>query len=104
MSNSVTIKAQTQNISDAVATLKKKINEIQNIVVALNRAEKQLSSYWSGGAHDDFETAFQSDINEIGKFLKEARDYQRDLEEIVKNYEENEEELVQKLSNRSYGK
>lgn len=104
MSNHVTIKAQTQSISDAVTTLKQKINEIQNVVVALNRAEKQLSSYWSGGAHDEFEAAFQSDINEIGKFLKEARNYQRDLEEIVKNYEENEEQLTQRLNNRSYGK
>lgn len=104
MSNSVNIKAETKSISDAVATLKKKINEIQQIVTALNRAEKQLSSYWSGGAHDDFEAVFQSDINEIGKFLKEARNYQRDLEEIVKSYEENEEELTKRLSNRSYGK
>lgn len=101
MSNGVNVKAQTKSINDAAKTLKQKIQQMQQAVTALNRAEKQLGSYWSGGAHDDFEAAFRSDINAIGKFISEARDYQRDLEQIAKNYEENEKELVKMLSTRS---
>lgn len=101
---SVTVKVQTKELRSAASTVGTKITALENVVTALNNQIKTLNSYWTGGAHDAFVTAINSDINEINKFIAEAKDYKSDLTKIASEYETAESSNKSKLSARSYSK
>lgn len=100
----VTVKVQTKELTNAANTIKTKVTALENVVTALNAQIKTLNSYWTGGAHDAFVTAINDDINEINKFIAEAKDYQKDLTTIASAYEAAENSNKSKLSSRSYSK
>ncbi len=101
---SVTVKVQTNELTNAASTIKNKVTALQNVVTALNNQIKTLNTYWTGDAHDAFETAINDDIREINDFIREAQDYQKDLTTIASAYEAAENANKSKLSNRSYSK
>lgn len=98
----VTVKVQTGELRNASATVGNKITALENVVTALNAQIRTLNSYWSGGAHDAFVSAINSDIEQIRTFIDEAKDYKRDLTRIATEYESAENRNKSTLSNRSY--
>lgn len=101
---SVTVKVQTEELRNAASTINDKIKTLENVVTALNAQITTLNSYWTGGAHDAFETALKDDIKEINDFINEAKDYKADLIKIASAYESAESSNKSKLTTRSYSK
>lgn len=98
----VTVKVQTNELRNASGTVGNKITALENVVMALHNQVKTLNSYWTGGAHDEFEKAINDDIKEINKFIAEAKDYKNDLVKIATEYENTEKASQSTLSKRTY--